>query len=57
MHDFHFIPPSCRKQEKLNKMCKDGPVSIETFEHMNLLTLDNLMRSIYSLDTNCQTTG
>ncbi|XP_072026094.1 cytochrome P450 4X1-like [Amphiura filiformis] len=42
---------------KWKEMGKDGPVSIETFEHMNLLTLDNLMRSIYSLETNCQTTG
>ena len=45
------------QQNKWKALCNGGQTSINVYDHMGLLTLDNLLKSIYSYDSHCQTEG
>ncbi|XP_038068937.1 cytochrome P450 4F12-like [Patiria miniata] len=46
-----------RLVDKWKKLCGKGQTTVNVYDHMGLLTLDNLLKSIYSHDSHCQTEG
>ncbi|XP_066431181.1 ultra-long-chain fatty acid omega-hydroxylase-like [Eleutherodactylus coqui] len=41
---------------KWRRLCVDGPVSLDMFEHISLMTLDTLLKCTFSYDSDCQET-
>ncbi|KAM9320537.1 ultra-long-chain fatty acid omega-hydroxylase-like [Gastrophryne carolinensis] len=39
---------------KWRRLCTEGPVSLDMFEHISLMTLDSLLKCTFSYDSNCQ---
>ncbi|KAM9320538.1 ultra-long-chain fatty acid omega-hydroxylase-like [Gastrophryne carolinensis] len=39
---------------KWRRLCTEGPVSLDMFEHVSLMTLDSLLKCTFSYDSNCQ---
>ncbi|XP_075709321.1 ultra-long-chain fatty acid omega-hydroxylase isoform X2 [Rhinoderma darwinii] len=39
---------------KWRRLCVEGPVSLDMFEHISLMTLDTLLKCTFSYDSNCQ---
>jgi hypothetical protein len=41
-------------QDKWEKICSAQETTVEVFEHINLMTLDTIMKCAFSQETNCQ---
>ncbi|XP_056413016.1 ultra-long-chain fatty acid omega-hydroxylase isoform X2 [Hyla sarda] len=39
---------------KWRRLCTEGPVSLDMFEHISLMTLDSLLKCTFSYDSDCQ---
>lgn len=44
----------CVSQDKWHRLAAKGPTTIETFDHVALMTLDSLLKCAFSYNSNCQ---